>query len=250
VGVKKRRYLRSFRAAALTSLFAGGCNLLTAVGDLRADADDVVDASQPPPPPDGAAPFRDVTLPPFPDVVLPDGFSFDQFTPEDAAAGDAGPRDGAGPLRVFITSTTVMGGFGGLSAADDFCAAAAAKANLGGSWRAWLSTNQVAAISRITSDGPWVNMVGDPIASNRAALASGMLTSEIRYDETGQNRVGTNNAFTGTSADGGSTGQNCSNWLFSFFNATVGHSQRTSPSWTDDSVQSCTSARRIYCFEN
>ena len=245
-----RRYTRSLRAAALASVLAGGCNLLTAVGDLRVGDEDAGDASSPPPTPDGSVPTRDVTVPPFPDVAFPDGFAFDQFVPEDAAAGDAGPRDGAGPLRVFITSTAVMGGFGGLSAADNLCAAAASNAALGGAWRAWLSTNQVSAISRITADGPWVNMVGQPVAPNRAALASGTLLAEIRYDETGANRIGTNHAFTGTNADGGSSGQNCSNWLFTFFNATVGHSQRTDDSWTSDQAQPCNNQRRIYCFEN
>lgn len=239
----------------MSVLAAWGCNLLTSVGDLElggpAGGPDasipIVDGASPRPPPDASRP--DIGFP-FPDGALPDVI----FVPEDAAAGDAGPRDGSfSSLRVFVTSTTTNGLFGGLSKGDDLCAARAAAAGLGGQWRAWLSAGQVAAFTRITADGPWVNTQGQLVAASRLALASGNLANEIRFDENGQSPQGTSHAFTGTRADGTPSTLDCGGWTLAGglgAGATLGHLLRTGSSWTADTTQACTNQRRLYCFEN
>ena len=57
---------------------------------------------------------------------------------------------GIGYQKVFVTSTTYTGNLGGLSGADSKCQARATAANLSGVWKAWLSTGDLAASSRIT----------------------------------------------------------------------------------------------------
>lgn len=69
------------------------------------------------------------------------------------------------PKRIFLTRSYFDGnlklagdGLDGLSGGDNLCARAATSVNLGGNWKAWLSTSTVDAIDRIQEAGPWVDL--------------------------------------------------------------------------------------------
>ena len=99
----------------------------------------------------------------------------------------------AGPTfkRIFATRTFYDGnlkaagaGTDGLDGADKLCNQAAASVNLGGTWKAWLSTTTVSAISRIADVGPWKNLAGYVVFNNKTNLLTGPIHG-IDYDERG-----------------------------------------------------------------
>ena len=65
--------------------------------------------------------------------------------------------DGGTALRVFITSTTSHGDFGGLAGADSRCQDRALAVGMGMNWKAWISTTTVNAKDRVLGAGPWVD---------------------------------------------------------------------------------------------
>jgi hypothetical protein len=133
----------------------------------------------------------------------------------------------------------------GPAAADLLCNRAAANANRGGTWTAWISvgdgTNlgydpndptylaayphasyRTAAIDRIVGDGPWFNMSPDPIAgrpseslmfADRNALVTGAMgdiwyTEYIELPDAGAGVT----TWTGTRTDGQPTSWDCTGW--------------------------------------
>lgn len=75
--------------------------------------------------------------------------------------------------RVFVTSVFYNGNLGGLAGADAKCQERAGAANLGGTWKAWLSSNTVSAASRLSrSNNPYKLLDGTIIANNWAQLIS------------------------------------------------------------------------------
>src|SRR5437016_3643883 len=72
-----------------------------------------------------------------------------------------------GGKRVFVTSTAYLG-----SAVTSACSDAAAAANLGGTWDAWLSTQSMDAIDKVTGSGPWKRLDGQVAFNNHAGLAT------------------------------------------------------------------------------
>ncbi len=77
-------------------------------------------------------------------------------------ATEPSERKAAGSKRMFVTRSTYSGDlktFGGadsgLSGGDNLCRIAAEAAELGGNWKAWLSSSSEQAIDRIKSSGPW-----------------------------------------------------------------------------------------------
>ena len=146
----------------------------------------------------------------------------------------------------FITSEGPGNGaaLGGLAGADAHCQLLAQRAGIGGTWRAYLSTQAsgsqpaVNARDRIGS-GPWYNANGVLIARSVAELHSetANLTKATSVDERGQvvnGRGDTPNRhdiLTGSQQDGtampGTDDTTCSNWTGSGEgSAQVGHHDR------------------------
>jgi hypothetical protein len=146
----------------------------------------------------------------------------------------------------FITSEGPGHGaaLGGLAGADAHCQLLAQRAGIGGTWRAYLSTQAsggqpaVNARDRIGS-GPWSNANGVLIARTVAELHSetANLTKETSIDERGQmvnGRGDTPNRhdiLTGSQQDGtalpGTDDTTCANWTSSGEgSAQVGHHDR------------------------
>ncbi len=185
----------------------------------------------------------------------------------------ATPDDGEGPgtpgtasveveradTRVFVTSGSFTGGFGGVSGADTECQDAADAAGLGGTWIAFLSDSSQGAGSRI-ADGPYVLLDGTTIATSRADLLDGALSAAIQLDEYGATQskwVFTGSTIAGSSAASGSSVNGlCADWTNgcgvcygNHFYATVGRSYETDSDWTNVGWVFCSTSSGLYCFE-
>ena len=157
--------------------------------------------------------------------------------------------------RVFVTSTGSDGNLGGLAGADQKCRDRAVAGGLGGTWRAWLSTSSVNAKDRVL-DTTYRTLDGRLVATNRADLTDGAITSLIDVDEFGA-PAGVN-VWTGTLSSGTAHGSNtCLDWtsasedIFGGF----GKSDYGETSWThwvidiDPIAQCAISTLSLYCFE-
>lgn len=173
--------------------------------------------------------------------------------------GDDAPGMGdLTPKRMFITSASGPGELDeltgeGLGGADLQCTDAATAANLDGNFGAWLSTSTLDAIDRLPTGSFWTLVDGETVVfPSHDALADGPAT-EIDMDENG-NAVATQSVWTGTRADGTSSGEDCNEWTERLINgvprtATIGRSNALGGEWTDADVGDCTLRLRLYCFE-
>ncbi|MDC0747402.1 hypothetical protein [Polyangium mundeleinium] len=175
-------------------------------------------------------------------------------------AGGGGPM--TGPKRIFITKTTYNGNLAkagnaatGIAGGDNLCKLAADAANLGGTWKAWLSDANTNAIDRLTEVGPWHTIdLSKVIFNNKSNIITGPLTS-IGYDENGDTLGGEYGAWTGTMNDGKKDPEyvtDCVNWT----NGTntgegwtgLGSSDNANH-WTEYYLKPCQSLYHLYCFE-
>lgn len=174
--------------------------------------------------------------------------------------------------RVFVTSTTYNGNLGSLSGADSKCQARADAANLGGSWKAWLSDTNTTAAQRLThSRGSYKLIDGAVVAHNWADLTDGSLVTAINLTELGSrisddptfcqpsDSVWTKTSETGSNDNTGKGG--CNNWTSELAlrdvdnpnessAGLVGKANRSSRGWTAWCGRaSCSQFSRLYCFE-
>ncbi len=159
-----------------------------------------------------------------------------------------------GAKRMFASSTKVNGNIGGLSGADALCATWAQAADLGGSWKAFLSATGVNAISRINDVGPWYNVNRQQkIFNNKTGFTVGAQNAIRTEYGTGA----TGDAWTGTKADGTANGANhCGNWTSGNTSAygsigSPGSSLSAGTAWMAEAgnIPSCTTTLRVYCIE-
>lgn len=186
------------------------------------------------------------------------------------AAGDtcypSGRCGRANPAVAFVTSAEFDGDLAraggaatGLLGGDALCQAAAADAELAGTFRAWLSDGTTNAIDRLADVGGWytISWYWPPrqIFADAAQLATGPSASFT--DEHG-NYV-SRHPWTGTKADGtratssvpqGSA--NCLGWTASWVDSGVtGDSNSVSAYgfWTSAGAQQCQNRASLYCFQ-
>lgn len=186
---------------------------------------------------------------------------------EECDDGNAGEGDGCSSMcrfeqrYVFVTSASWAGkALGGLSGADMKCngAAQAAKALEGRTFRAWLSTDSVDAISRIgVSMVPYVRLDNMPVAQSSAQLVAGMLENPIEISELGEPAgapagCGQDNVWTGTVAEGTGALENCMGWVLDGVLGRVGNFSAMDSSWTDcgdTNLLGCGMGARLYCVQ-
>ena len=204
------------------------------------------------------------------------------------AGGCSDDDDANGPspseTTFFVSSTgSATANLGGLAGADARCQSLATAANLGRTWRAYLSVerdpnngnNPTDARSRI-GNGPWRNAAGTVIAQNLTELHSRPGDAALFLDERGQRINGQwsgsptpnqHDILTGSTADGRvMAGMTCNDWTSdsSAQAAQIGHSDGLGPnqnanpplnSWNSAHAnESCANtaprggAGKIYCF--
>jgi hypothetical protein len=156
--------------------------------------------------------------------------------------------------RVFISAAASgNAAFGGVSAGDNLCQSYADAAQLGGTWKAWLSSSTQHAQSRLVhSTLPYRRLDGVLIANDWTGLTSGTLMNPIDVDEQLVPRPGTE-VWTGTSASGFKTMSTCSDWTNGTnlgTVATVGASAATDATWSSVYLQFCDRNNvHLYCVE-
>ena len=157
---------------------------------------------------------------------------------------------------VFVTSGTMRGDFGGLSAGNIECAARAGAAGLGGVWKAWLSTDTINARSGITdNEYRTVPSAGSQLVfANWADLTNPSRgpVNEIRRNEFGAVVPLLSKVWTGTMPNGvRRSSATCSDWTSIGGSAAVGDAiSDDSQFWTDTSIdRPCAAFARLYCFE-
>jgi len=157
--------------------------------------------------------------------------------------------------RVFVTSTTYNGNLGGLEGADAKCQERANAANLGGSWKAWLSDNTTSVSSRFFhSTVPYLLLDGTIVAQNWNDLTDGNLLTNITLTETRSYHG--NYVWTGTHENGeihNPGTSKCLEWTALSNDSPsgpAGHSGYTDYQWTWGSNWNCaTKILPLYCFE-
>jgi hypothetical protein len=180
----------------------------------------------------------------------------------DAGSQDAPPETGGvcatgACKRVFVSSSSpaATGAFGGLASADAFCQSAANTKQLGGSWKAWLSTSGTSASSRLLhATVPYRLLDGATVAANWAGLTSGGLSHAINVTEAGVVLPSGTilEVWTGTTTAGAYSGDTCNGWTDGSATPTaeVGLTSESGSGWTAKYRQFCDRTNiRLYCFE-
>ncbi len=161
--------------------------------------------------------------------------------------------------RFFISSAAYSGdlidqasGSSGLQVADNLCTSLAAAASLGGTWKAWLSDSQHAAIDRIVDVGPWYLVDGTMVFQNKANLMTSPMVKPL-VDETGSTSWSWMYAWTGYGAVNTTMGDHdCANWGGTSLTGVVGN-PFSKAEWTLASSSSplldCSKMAHLYCIE-
>ena len=152
------------------------------------------------------------------------------------------------PNRVFVTSTTVDGSFGGIAAADAMCSSRAAAAGLSGTFIAYLSDSTTNALTRIGASRGWVRRDGAPFADDPTAFSTGKVVFPPRLDELG-NDIGNVNIYTGTSYGVTSTTL-CTDWTDNAAGSMGGIAQtQYASSSVYAASRACSTQGHILCVE-
>lgn len=185
------------------------------------------------------------------------------------------PMTGSGGdhYRVFVTSQTYTGDMGGLNGADNICNSLAQSENLGGAWRAWLSTSTVNARDRIRNTAYYLVDCYNPdypayqVCSDINDLTDGDIQFYIWRDETGWDLPlpppypepsppdDYGSVWTGTQINGSKcsafSDELCYDWTSasSSLNSYTGLYFNRNYTWTENVTRDCSKAYHIYCFE-
>jgi len=157
--------------------------------------------------------------------------------------------------RVFVSAAPKPNGrLGSLAATDADCQSAAAAAQLGGKWKAWLSDTSTSPSVRFTRAAvPYRLLDGTTIANDWTSLVSGSLQHAIDVDETAATVSNVPfEVWTGTKANGTYSGRGCADWTSDSNGTTgdVGIAGQADGSWTNARQAFCDEAMlRLYCFE-
>jgi hypothetical protein len=156
--------------------------------------------------------------------------------------------------RVFVSTQMFTGNLGGISGADHTCQSLANAAQLGGSWKAWVSDSTSSPSTRFAQAAVGYRLLnGTLLATGWTGLVSGALLHGI--DLTEQHSTAANSeVWTGTLESGIAIGSNvCSGFTSSANAAThavIGNTSRTDIGWSNATAQSCDHNNlRIYCVE-
>ena len=169
---------------------------------------------------------------------------------EAGSGTDAGTDAGVESRVVFVTPTLHSAKLGGLDGADQICASHAGAAGLEGEFKAWLSVATLSAAERLThSTVPYVLVDGTTVANDWDDLVDRSLAAPINLDAEGFPRGG--DTWTGTLAIGDAyTAGDCAAFTSdSGGDALCGSSASINAAWSQSTTPPCSTALRLYCFE-
>jgi cysteine-rich repeat protein len=160
------------------------------------------------------------------------------------------------PVRVvFLTSMAYTGNLGGLAGADVKCNERAAAVQLKGSFKAWLSdstNNPADRFDNTNFTGNYKLVDGTTVANGWMDLINGSLDHAIDMDETGGG-MKAENTWSNTGEPGTLASVNhCNDWKSNSpgLEGRTGFSMAVNAEWTNKSVSTCETTRRLYCFED
>jgi len=141
--------------------------------------------------------------------------------------------------------------------ADGLCQNLADNEELGGTYKAWLSTQTISIRDNLChSTIKYRKVNNDGIANNWDDLTDGTLQSPINIDQKGNTPSGGLDVWTHTNLDGsskGTSGSNtaCNDWTTTDTNirATIGDFNVIDSSWTDAGTSRCSGRARLYCVQ-
>ena len=114
---------------------------------------------------------------------------------------------------VFVSSSSVPAGVGGVENFDRVCQKLADGRNLAGDWKAWVSDESGSVTTRMTqATVPYRLLDGSTIARDWPELASGALLHAINVREDATTLSGGVEVWTGTLPNGARATFYCSNW--------------------------------------
>lgn len=184
----------------------------------------------------------------------------------ESGSGDSLPPFEAPGKLFFLTSVLGTGDLGtwadaglatGLAAGDAICRARATVASLPSpeSFFAWLSDEDVDAIDRVTTDGPFKRPDGVQIAASKADLVDAtvgnyQIATAIAVTELGAYVGGF--TWTGSGSTGEVLPENCDNWTSADIvdDGWRGYTQETRGFWTTGAAVACSIPQHLYCFSN
>ena len=149
----------------------------------------------------------------------------------------------------FVTDEGYNGNLAGLSGADTKCQAQAVAANLGGQWKAILSSGLTNASSRIALRGSIYNFSNALIADDAADYWDGTLDAAISHNAKGADQ-GAQNTWTASSSAGVKHTDHCTSWTTGAAGSSglVGVSNVTGSTWVSSASNTCDQVRRLYCI--
>lgn len=158
-------------------------------------------------------------------------------------------------LRIFVSSSTVTGDFGGITVADQLCLNDASAVGLSRTYKAILSDNAQNAVDRFTQDGAVYIfdstaqkiLVADSLEHLFSTLTLPLYT-EVNHLPDGTNVVATPNVFTGSTADGIKSANNCSNWTSTGGTGRAGRTNQKNDEWLNWQAPACSGTYRLYCL--
>jgi hypothetical protein len=156
----------------------------------------------------------------------------------------------------FVTSTTFTGDLRGQTGADTECATLATAAGLSGTWKAWLSTSTLDAVTKLGSARGFVRPDGKPFADRVSDIKAGKILNPLTLDEAGIDD-GFQEVWTGTTNDGLVAGSStCADWTSTSMMVfgEVGVSTGGPGAWSDEGgssgrSNSCSANSAFYCFD-
>ncbi len=161
--------------------------------------------------------------------------------------------------RVFVTSGVYSGNLelvgnedSPIENADYVCNVHASEEELDGLWKAWMSTQDRAAIDRIDDYGPWFLIDEEQrVADDVDELSATGPRTPINMREDGEIIDSRFEVWTGTKAGGQSADDTCADWssLSELTFGQFGSAADADGDWTDADRGSCDESRRFYCFE-
>jgi len=171
--------------------------------------------------------------------------------------------------RIFVTSQFYTGDLGGLEGADAKCQTLADAANLGGTYKAWLSSTRLDARDRLSHVGkPYVRVDGLLVAYDWTDLTDVLvpLYNPIYLTELGglppisdpyfAEAYGSAVAYTSTLGNGTIQGEftwnpayTCYDWTSQRGTGGLGIANLTVENWTQAVSTDCSIGASLYCFE-
>ena len=150
------------------------------------------------------------------------------------------------PNVAFVTSTTQTGNMGGLAGADTICQNAANANSIPGTFKAYLSSSTVNAITRLGTASGWVRVDGKPIANSASDFAAGRFFYPLRITNAG---VDVGDAVAKTATIGGVlTGTTCGDYTSTSGMIATGTTAGQSGMFSTFGGNSCNTPTRMYCL--